>query len=323
MFLDKFNRFDEIYIQCHDNPDADAMASGFALYSYFCDRGKEVRLVYSGSNRITKPSLLLMIQLLDIPIEYVETSVECPVLVTVDCQYEGGNITGMKAERVAMVDHHPCCVAADEWCEIRKNYGSCCTVVWELLKEQGYDVNRSLKLATALYYGLYSDTGQLSEIYLQPDRALRDYLKIDRVIMDRIVNSNLSRHELQIAGEALSAYHYDGDYSFAVVKTRPCDPNLLGVINDLMIQADTINLSIVYSEMSIGYKFSVRSNLNEARAGEVARYISEGLGSGGGHVNKAGGFILKKLFEQQYSGEDFEKTLCHRIRQYHRSCGTI
>ena len=35
-------QYNKIYIQCHDNPDADAIASGYALYRYFSDMGKKV-----------------------------------------------------------------------------------------------------------------------------------------------------------------------------------------------------------------------------------------------------------------------------------------
>lgn len=48
MRLQELERFEEIVIQCHDNPDADALASGFGLYRYFSQKGKRVRFVYSG-----------------------------------------------------------------------------------------------------------------------------------------------------------------------------------------------------------------------------------------------------------------------------------
>ena len=327
MFLDKFNQFEEIVIQCHDNPDADTIGSGFALYYYFRKMDKKVRLIYTGANQITKPSLLLMIDKLGIPIEYVEEDFKCSVLITVDCQYGGGNITCLEAEQVAMIDHHPSCVPVDEWCMIQKTYGSCCTVIWELLMDKGINVNDDVNVATALYYGLYSDTGQLSEIYQPQDRRLRDYLQIDRAVMDRIVNSNLLREELRIAGEALSNYYYDEKWAFAIIPTKPCDPNLLGVINDLAIQTDTITLSVAFCETIIGYKFSVRSNLNEARASHLAQYISEGLGSGGGHVNKAGGYILKSLFGKKYPADSFgdflRKKICEFEEKDHHEGGGI
>ena len=34
MKLAELEKYNPITIQCHDNPDADALASGFGLYSY-------------------------------------------------------------------------------------------------------------------------------------------------------------------------------------------------------------------------------------------------------------------------------------------------
>ena len=47
MMLDELLGYDRVTIQCHDNPDADAIASGFGLYCFFLDQGKDVRLLYS------------------------------------------------------------------------------------------------------------------------------------------------------------------------------------------------------------------------------------------------------------------------------------
>lgn len=49
MKLSDLNKYETITIQCHDNPDADALASGYGLYCYFLSCGKQVRLIYSGS----------------------------------------------------------------------------------------------------------------------------------------------------------------------------------------------------------------------------------------------------------------------------------
>ena len=50
MHLIELEKYDTITIQAHDNPDADAIASGFALYTYFKKKGKKVSFIYSGSN---------------------------------------------------------------------------------------------------------------------------------------------------------------------------------------------------------------------------------------------------------------------------------
>jgi len=39
--LSDLEEYNPITIQCHDNPDADALASGFGLYLYFTEKGNK------------------------------------------------------------------------------------------------------------------------------------------------------------------------------------------------------------------------------------------------------------------------------------------
>lgn len=73
MILKELAEYDPITIQCHDNPDADAIAAGYALCRYFDSLGKSTRLVYGGRNRIKKPNLLLMLKYLEIDHHRPET----------------------------------------------------------------------------------------------------------------------------------------------------------------------------------------------------------------------------------------------------------
>ncbi|MBQ9610831.1 MAG: hypothetical protein IJV15_15530 [Lachnospiraceae bacterium] len=65
MRLSDLLKYNDIVIQCHDNPDADALASGYALYWYFKKMNKEARFIYRGINKIKKSNLLIMIDALE------------------------------------------------------------------------------------------------------------------------------------------------------------------------------------------------------------------------------------------------------------------
>ena len=108
MKLSTLLKYNEIVIQMHDNPDADAIASGFALYSYFAAKGKNVSFIYSGRYKIQKTDLKMMIEKLDIPIEYrqMDDSYIKGLIITVDCQYGAGNVYKYKADDVVVIDHH-------------------------------------------------------------------------------------------------------------------------------------------------------------------------------------------------------------------------
>ena len=66
MKLSDLLTYREVVIQGHDNPDADAIASGYGLWLYFRLRGKKVRLIYGGSRPIQKSNLVLMVEKVDI-----------------------------------------------------------------------------------------------------------------------------------------------------------------------------------------------------------------------------------------------------------------
>ena len=57
MRLENLLTYNKIYIQCHDNPDADTIASGYALYQYFKAKGKDAILFYGGKFQIQKSNL--------------------------------------------------------------------------------------------------------------------------------------------------------------------------------------------------------------------------------------------------------------------------
>lgn len=296
-------KYQDIVIQCHDNPDADALASGYAVFKYLESRGKKPRLVYGGRNVIRKSNLVLMIKELEIPVEHVDRVDKPELLVTVDCQYEAGNVTRFDAWNVAVIDHHIQAGQLPENSIVREKLGSCSTLVWSMLIDEGYDLAADRKLSTALYYGLYTDTGSLSEISQPLDKELRDNVIFDDAIIARFKNCNMSLEELELAGTALLRSDYIEEHRFAIVKAGPCDPNVLGIISDLVLEVDAIDIVAVFCVLQNGVKLSVRSCVREVKASEMAEKICEGIGSGGGHLRKAGGFISVERLTPIY--EDF------------------
>lgn len=301
MRLSELLPYENIVIQCHDNPDADALACGFAVYLYLQSHGKKPDLIYAGRNRIRKSNLVMMVQDLDIPIRHVESLVQKPqLLVMVDCQYGGGNSVRFDADTVAVIDHHRVSTQLPKLSEVRSNLGACSTLIWQLLKKENFDVKNNRRLSTALYYGLYTDTSGLSELAHPLDKDLRDEAAFDTQLMHKYRNANLSLEELETAGAALLHSDYIEEYRAAVVKSGPCDPNVLGIISDLVLEVDAIDICVVFNVVQDGVKFSVRSCTREVKANELAAEISKGIGSGGGHEAKAGGFIPMELMTKEY-----------------------
>ena len=319
--------YESIVVQCHDNPDADAIASGFGVYLYLKDQGKQVRFVYGGRYVVQKSNLVLMISELQIPIEHVEELAAPPLLVTVDCQYGEGNVTRFEAKEVAVIDHHQVSGELPRLHEVRSNLGACSTVVRDLLEKEGVDFNENRKLATALYYGLMTDTSGFTEISHPLDRDLRDDAAFERSMITRFRNTNLSLKELEIAGMALVGYDYNEECRYAVVEAKPCDPNILGMISDLILEVDVVETCLVYSVLPFGIKLSVRSCVKEVKASELAEVITEEIGSGGGHLEKAGGFIQMELLQKAWKGRPEEENvgefLKKRMKHYFQDTQVI
>ena len=319
MKLNELLKFNDIVIQCHDNPDADALASGFALYWYFIQNDKKPVFIYCGKNRIHKSNLMIMLDELSIPITYVEKMDRRPeLLVTVDCQYGQKNVTAGEADNIAIIDHHQPTVNAPELCEIRSNIGSCSTIIWDMIRAEGYDLFNEKNVSTALYYGLYTDTNRFSEISHPLDRDMMDSLNINKSLVTEMSNSNISLDELMITGRAILGYDYYEQYKYLIIHAEKCDPNILGVISDFSTETEGVDVCLAYYESPEEIKFSVRSCTKEVHANEVAVHLSDGVGGGGGHIRKAGGSIRpEKLVESKEYNPSIDESI--RVKEFFKA----
>ena len=320
MKLSSLDKYGEIVIQMHDNPDADAVGSGYAVYKYLSSKNKKVRLVYGGNFKITKSNIVLLINAMNIPVEYVESlDYEPELLLTVDCQYGEGNVQKFKAKNIAIIDHHNTGRQSDDMCEIRSHLVSCSTICYDMLKKEGVDINADINLATALYYGMYMDSNGFAEIRHPLERDMIDFLKIDKSIIKKLLHTNFTLNELETAGIALLRYSYDENKRLTIINSKPCDPNILGVIGDMVLQVDSVDVSIIYNDCNDGYKLSVRSCAVEVAANDFASFLTKDIGNGGGHTDKAGGYINKKKFEEKYGEMGIDAYFFDKVNEFYDS----
>ena len=331
MKLSQLLDFNNIVVQCHNNPDADTLASGLAVYKYLKSKKKNVVLIYGGNFEVSKSNLTLMMKDLQIRAHYVRYQEQLSellglnnddlpdLLVTVDSQYGEGNIQKFEAKQIAIIDHHQVSNPLPKLSEVRSYQASCSTVVWDLLRQENFPVDSDVNLSTALYYGLLTDSNNFSELHHPLDLDMRDYLKYSNAEITKFKNSNISQQELKIAGIALLGSEYYQDNHYSIVKTDPCDPNILGIISDMLLEVDDVECCLVYSIHEGGIKISVRSCIKEVKANELAKFICDGLGDGGGHRIKAGGSIRRSLLEKQevdYSASSIQQFFRTRMQEY-------
>ena len=314
MFLTKLAGYGDITIQCHNAPDADAIASGFALKKFMELHGASVRLVYGGRDKVTKPDLVLMLELLNIPLEHVDELPRCGLLITVDSQYGAGNLRKFDAEKIVTFDHHRPESPDDPDFIINPSLGSCSTLVWDLMNREKFDFASHIDVGTALYYGLFIDTNGFTEMWHPKDRDLADLKDINRRILRKLKYSSLTVEDLKIVANALSSHRLVG--RIGLLEAESCDPNLLGFSSDIARSVEQFDSSVVYCRRTAGLKLSVRSAVREMMANELAAFLAKDVGSGGGNIEKAGGYIGYAGIEKAFPGASPEEFLVRRLEEY-------
>jgi phosphoglycolate phosphatase len=315
MDLKELAAYRHIVIQCHDIPDADTIASGFALQCFLRLQGADVALAYGGRTKIQKPSLLLMQEALGIEVAPVtELPKDTDLLITVDCQRGAGNVQHFdlpESAAVAVFDHHLPEIEEGGHTVILPYLASCSTLIWDLLRKAGCPMGQ--RVLTALSYGLYTDTNGFSELRHPLDRDLAD-MPVDRGLIRRLKNSAITASELDIIAAALCERETVG--GIGLFRAAPCDPNLLGFTGDIAEQVAQLDCCIVYCSHPHGVKLSIRSSAREIMANEMAAFLCRGAGSGGGNVEKAGGFMSASGVAKASGGLGAEEYLRGRVQDY-------
>lgn len=323
-FLQQFLKYKSICIQCHDNPDADTLASAYGLHCYFKEHGIAVEMIYSGTQQIKKFNLRYMIEQCKIPIRYVDALPATQLLLIADGQYGCGNITKFEAPAIAVIDHHIRTMDEHPCVCIQSNYQSCSTILWEMLEEEGYRVTSNESLRVALLYGLFTDTSSFYDLYQEKDIKMRVALSGESPLFETLIKSNMTVAELMIASDAMQDHYFDPQNHFAIVSAMRCDQTVLGIIGDFMIQVDVISANFCYTAVDNGYQISIRSCDDRIPANLLAAFVCEGIGAGGGHPKKAGGRISAERFAEQYGAVDFfefvNQKLCAFIENKTGAC---
>lgn len=317
-FLQRFLTYKKICIQCHNNPDADTIASAFGIYRYLTAHNIEAAIVYGGLQKIKKLCLKMMLDKCHIPIQYVHSISDSnfDLLFLVDCQYGQGNAEKFESDEIAIIDHHIQMVDVHENYLIKSSYQSCSTLIWELLREEGYDVKEDQELSVALLYGLYTDTSCYADLYSPVDTNMRTELFADQPLFERLAKASMSIAELMIVSDAMFHHYFDVERHFTIVEALTCDQTVLGIIGDFMIQVDVVFLSFTCTEANNGYQISLRTCHENLPANKIAAYLCEGIGNGGGHAKKAGGRILKEKMQEKYGEKSIFDVINQLLCQY-------
>ena len=156
------------------DPDPDSIASALALKRLLWHR--ITACVISPIRPITRPQNQRLVKLLGIgltPIEKIHPE-DFNRKALVDNQPEHHETFGSFSFD-AVIDHHPRLPdTRAKFVDIRPEYGATATIMTEYLREAR--IKPSLKLATALYYGIKTDTANFERPSVEADMRAFHYL---------------------------------------------------------------------------------------------------------------------------------------------------
>ena len=282
-----------VFIQTHNFPDPDAISTAFGLQRLLSYRNIDATICYKG--KIDRYNTNKLIELLDIRLmnlsDIEDGITEKDEVILVDAQKGNSNIIDMPGTEIICIDHHP---ASDKvqysFADIRPEYGACATIMAEYFMEN--DIPMDTRTATALSYGIRSDTDRLSRGTCKSDLEMlyRMYDRSDQSMIHMLENRELYFEDLMAYSKAIENIRVVDNVSFASAGEN-CPEALIASISDFMLELVEVEFSVVYAVQKNGIKLSVRSECGGYDAGKIIAKALEGIGNGGGHAAMAGGFI--------------------------------
>lgn len=284
-----------VYIQTHNFPDPDAIASAYGLQMILARMGISSWLCYAG--RIDKLSAMKMIETFGIEMysydQLCEKMKETDYIVCVDSQKNGGNITDFIGNEVACIDHHSVFADTDyQYSDIRTT-GACATIIAEYYEQLGLEPD--INTATALLYGIKMDTLQFTRGVTRQDIKMFAFLHpfCDQEKLSRMEHNSMEFADLKAYGAAIDSIKVYGKEGICFIPFS-CPDGLIGAVSDFILSLDEVDVAVVSSVREDGIKISVRSETVEVHAGHLIRKALEEVGDGGGHAHMAGGLISKE-----------------------------
>lgn len=298
--IEQINR-EHVYIQTHNFPDPDAIASAYGLQQLLKHRGIHATICYKG--KIDRYSTDKLRELLRIDMHNIEALEDVLTdddeVILIDAQKGNANIINMTGNEIICIDHHPVFEAYDyRFTDIRPEVGACASIIAQYFFENEIPMTR--EIATALTFGIRMDTRNLSRGVSKLDMEMlyQMFDICDQNIIYLLENSTIYFEDLMAYSEAISSIEVYDNISFADTG-RNCPEALIASVSDFMLALIEVTLSVVYSRKDGGIKLSVRSEGPDLDAGKIINKALEGIGNGGGHAAMAGGFVPFKGSDEE------------------------
>ena len=284
-------RRNKLYIQTHDFPDQDAIASAFALQKLLGRYGYRAGIIYAGE--LQRQSLAEMVRCLGIKLNKAAAHASKPGdhIIIVDGCKGSRNVSDLPGAEIAVIDHHRTpAPGKTPFRDIRSAYGACSTIIFDYYRAAKAAVPR--RVATALLVGISIDTAFLTRGVSKRDMEAFYLLhkQADNQLACRLLRNNTELNDLPQFRAALSRLIVVDSFAFCYLPGG-CGQNLLAILGDFFLSLKEVTFAAVCANNGDRVNVSMRSEDKSWNAAEVLKAALAGQGAGGGHHDMAGGVI--------------------------------
>lgn len=306
----------KILIMTQDDPDPDAIGCGLALQALLGRNRATAPICTFG--KVTRSENRTMIALLRTEIKTITPAdvenFDRIVMVDVAPPYFADKAPFDHVD--AVIDHHP---YPDEneadFTDIDVSCGATSTMLYEYLESS--EVNISGRVATALLYGVITDTMHLSRG--ASDRDFRAYTNLWPVAQHQTLAAmsrpRLNKEELDFFVRAIKSYTQIGEMTFVWLGSVK-EPDIIPRIADFALQFDESSWTAVAGIYEKELIISIRYTGAEDDAGMLASKLFSATGSAGGHKSMAkavGPLALFKKTENVKTHQQIKQRLIEKF----------
>jgi len=266
--------------------DPDAIASALALKRLFWRKVRKT--VICRVNAIKRTDNLAMLKSLRINLPYIKQAKTTGITrwAIVDSQpHHHKSLANIDFSII--IDHHSPASNLDiPFKDIREEYGATSSILTEYLRAA--EITPSEKLATALFYGIKTDTSNFARTSTMADIKAFRYLypHVNLNIIKKIEASEINKKNIAHFRKAFEVLEFIGDTAY-VHMGEVNDPDALVIIADFFLKMAETNWCMVSGLYGQKIIVIIRNAGFRLNAGKVASRFFSKPDSAGGHKNAA------------------------------------
>ena len=298
-----------------NDPDPDAIASSLALRQALGLRPEHSPIVTLG--QITRPENLRLTSALGVKVRHVEReeleALGPLILVDVQPPYFPESLPPV----AAVIDHHPSSENYEaRYRDVRTWFGASATMAAEYLLAE-HEAPIGTALATALLYGIITDTKSLSRAASDEDLEMFAYLfpRADHALLRQIQHPSYGQLALKRLGQALQHTRVRDGLAYVHLGRLPADQeHIVAQLAEFCLGMEGATISAVSGVFGPNLVMSTRALSPSARLGDQLRAIFSPYGSAGGHPVMAKTVIDLKSWRAHHHFTD-QKGLERTVRR--------